>query len=236
LLGDHSFSPTKQFLGYSVGSQSVVGALLSGNFKAFFRTMHGCLPLDGVYHTITKIEGNVIYELDGKPIVEMIDAIYGDLKWQRQIPVRRLSIGVQMGEKYASFKESHYVNRLITGVLPNGEGIALFEPDLEERMEVQFMVRDAEEILASARRNSAEIMKSIHDQGKKPVFGLYIDCAGRCASFSEMPTEEASEVVEVFNQYDVPLLGFYSGVEVAPFAGKSCGLDWTGVLVVFAEG
>jgi len=32
------------------------------------------------------------------------------------------------------------------------------------------------------------------------------------------------------------LLGFYSGVEVAPLLGKSRGLDWTGVLLVFAKG
>jgi len=40
----------------------------------------------------------------------------------------------------------------------------------------------------------------------------------------------------VFNRYDTPLFGFYSGVEVAPLLGKSRGLDWTGVLLVFAQG
>jgi hypothetical protein len=47
--------------------------------------------------------------------------------------------------------------------------------------------------------------------------------------------EEASEVQEVFNQYNIPLLGFYSGVEIAPLLKKSRGLDWTGVLLVLAE-
>jgi len=31
------------------------------------------------------------------------------------------------------------------------------------------------------------------------------------------------------------LLGFYSGVEIAPFLGRSRGLDWTGVLLLFVE-
>ena len=35
--------------------------------------------------------------------------------------------------------------------------------------------------------------------------------------------------------YKTPLLGFYSGVEIAPFLQKSRGLDWTGVLLVLAE-
>jgi hypothetical protein len=235
VLGDYTFGPTKQFCGSYVGSQSVVGAILSGNIEPYFRIMHGCIPMDGVYHTITKIEGPVIYELDGKPIVEMIDTMYGNQEWQHQIPVKRVSIGVNMGGKYEDFQESHYVNRLITGVLPTREGIVIFEPDLEQGMEIQFMIRDADEIIASARNNASELMEHIYTDGRKPVFGLYIDCAGRNASVSETLTEEASEVIEALNRYNTPLLGFYSGVEVAPFLGKSRGLDWTGVLVVITK-
>ena len=72
-------------------------------------------------------------------------------------------------------------------------------------------------------------------KGEKPVFGLYIDCAGRAAILSETLTEEASEVQNIFNRYNTPLFGFYSGVEVAPLLGRSRGLDWTGVLLVLAE-
>ena len=64
---------------------------------------------------------------------------------------------------------------------------------------------------------------------------MYIDCAGRTASYSNTTIEEASEVQKVLNQHKTPLLGFYSGVEVAPLLQKSKGLDWTGVLMVLAE-
>lgn len=79
-------------------------------------------------------------------------------------------------------------------------------------------------------------MKQIESDGKKAVWGLYIDCAGRTAEMSNTEIEEASEVQKVFNLYNIPLMGFYSGVEIAPLMGKSRGLDWTGVLIVFAEG
>jgi len=49
-------------------------------------------------------------------------------------------------------------------------------------------------------------------------------------------TEEAQEVCDVFNTDDIPLIGFYSGVEVAPLLGKSRGLDWTGILTVITSG
>ena len=81
LVGDYTFNTTKQFCGSSVRSQSVVGLMVSGEFEPYCRIMHGCTPLDGVYRTITKIEGSVIYEVDNKPVVEIIDGIYENQNW-----------------------------------------------------------------------------------------------------------------------------------------------------------
>jgi len=235
LLGDFNFSPTNQFCGSYVGRQSVVGALLAGDIELYSRIMHGCTPKDGIYHTITKIEGPIIYEVDGKPIVEMIDNMYASPDWRKQTPVKRLTIGVSIGDKYADFKEDEYINRLIAGVLPDDNGIVIFEPDLEEGTEIQFMLRDTNKMIESAKRNSIGLIEQIKADGRKPGFGLYIDCAGRTAGFSDTLTEEAAEVQQVFNKYNIPLLGFYSGVEIAPLLGKSRGLDWTGVLLVLTE-
>ena len=235
LVGDYEFSDTRQFCGSYVGNQCVVGALLSGDFTPYFSIKHGCVPKDGIYHTVTHIDGSILYEVDGKPIVDMIDEQYGNTDWRSQMPVRRLTIGVNYGTKFAKFKESNFVNRLITGVLPLGEGVVLFEPDLEEGTEILFMLRNSRMMIESAKANAAKLLEKIVANGEKPVFGLYIDCAGRTAKMSETLTEEAGEVQKVFNQYNTPLLGFYSGVEVAPLLGSSRGLDWTGVLLVLAE-
>jgi len=234
VIGDHQFSSTKQFCGSNVCEQSVVGALLSGDFDVYHCVTHGCSPVDGIYRKITKMQGSVIYELDGRPIVEIIDESYGDKSWRGQHPLNLLTIGVNYGESF-QYQEGEYINRLITGILPDGSGIGIFEPDLEQGMEIQFMLRDGNVMIESARTNSESLMKDIHDDGKTPVFGLYIDCAGRAAEQSNTETEEAAEVQQVMNRYNTPLLGFYSGVEVAPILGKSRGLDWTGVLMVLAK-
>ncbi len=78
-------------------------------------------------------------------------------------------------------------------------------------------------------------MKKINSDGKTPIFGLYIDCAGRAAEHSNTETEEAAEIQQVMNRHNTPLLGIYSGVEVAPILGKNRGLDWTGVLMLLAK-
>jgi hypothetical protein len=235
LVGDYEFNPTVQFCGSYVDNQSIVGTFFQGDFQYYYQIMHGCTPKDGIYHTITKMEGPVIYEIDGKPVVEVIDDIYGNQDWQKQFPVKRLTIGINHGDKYGEYNEEVYVNRLIAGVLPEGDGIVIFEPDLSPGTEILFMLRDSKKMIESARSNPVELMTRIKAEGKKPVFGLYIDCAGRAASFSETLVEEASEISHVFNRANVPLLGFYSGVEIAPLLGKSRGLDWTGVLLVLTE-
>ena len=234
LVGDYDLGPTKQFCGSCVGSQSVAGVMLAGDFTPYFRIMHGCTPLSGVYHKITKIDKSIIYELDGKPIVEMIDELYGNSDWQQQRPVNLLTLGEYHGKRYEKPIEEYYVNRLITGCLPNGEGIGIFEPDFETGTEIQFMLRDTERMIESAKKNSIELMGQIKADGKKALFAFYIDCAGRTSGFSNTNTEEASEIQSVCNQHHLPLFGFYSGVEVAPLLHKSRGLDWTGVLVVLA--
>jgi hypothetical protein len=236
VIGDYSFNPSRQFCGSFVGEQRVVGTLMGGDFHPFFRIMHGCLPKDGIYHTITKSRGPVIYELDGKPIVPFIDEQYGMRDWRRQLPVKRLTLGVNHGDKFGDFREENFVNRLIAGVLPDGEGIVIFEPDLAEGTEIMFMLRNNKTMMESATKNSSELMEEIASNGKKAAFGLYIDCAGRTANASDALIEEASEIQKVFNRHDTPLLGFYSGVEIAPLLGKSRGLDWTAVLLVLTEG
>lgn len=235
LLGDYTFDFSRQFYGADVGCQKAVGVLLGGNFNAYTRITHGCTPLDGVYYKITRIDGSIIYELDGKPITEVIDDMYGDNSWRGQYPVKLLTVGVNYGERYDLSEESTCVNRLILGALPNGEGISLFESDLENGALIRFMVRDTDEMMNSARINAEGIMSDITARGERPVFGLYIDCAGRTAEYQNILSEEAAIIQEVFNRYGVQLFGFYSGVEIAPVGEVSKGLDWTGVLLVFSE-
>lgn len=235
LVGDYDMNPTFQFCGSFVGSEQAVGLILHGDFAAHYRIMHGCTPLDGIYHRITNIKGPVLYELDGRPIVELINEMLGDEEWQKERPMEFLTIGVNYGERFGDYREGGYVNRLITGITPDKKGVMLFEPDLENGMEIQFMVRDTERMVESARRNTNLLLESLTGKETKPVVGIYIDCAGRAGNYLNTGIEEAAEVQRLFNDYNVPLIGFYSGVEIAPLLGKSRGLDWTGVLLVLTE-
>jgi len=235
-IGDFEFAPSIQFTGNSVESQCAVALLLRGGPDLHYKIMHGCTPKDGIYYTVTKADGATIYELDGRPIVEIINEIYGNENWQKQVPLKRLTIGINLGEKFSvEYHEDQFINRLILAILPDKSGIIIFESDVEVGDEVLFMLRNTETMFDSARNNTKQLIESLKDQGKEPQWGFYIDCAGRSAHFSETIQEEAAIVQKIFNEHNIPLFGFFSGVEISPFKNINCGLDWTGVLTIFSK-
>ncbi len=236
LMGDYNFAGTQQFCGFRADTQHAVGCMVAGDFFVYSTIMHGCIPLDGIYRKITKMREDVIYELDGQPVVPLINQLFGNSKWQEERPIiSNLTIGVNHGDRFDKPRESHYVNRLITGVVDDGAGIGMFEADLSVGQEIQFMVRDNRMMLKSVRDNAPEILAKIKSEGRRPFFALYINCGGRTAEYSVTEEEEAAEIQKVMKEAGIPFLGFYSGVEIAPMMGRSRGLDWTGVLIIFAE-
>lgn len=233
LLGNYDFDQGKLFCGDRVADQQAVATLLSGDFSVYTQIMHGCKPMSD-YHRITRLEGPVVYEIDGRPAMEVIDDLLGGQEWHHRLPLLLVTLGVNYGEKYGPYEEDSYVNRLIVGLLPHEKAIILFEADFENGTEFQFMRRSAELMEESAEKGCFEALRYLEKNQQEPIFALYIDCAGRTSAYSGSEREEASIVQNLIGKR-VPLLGFYSGVEIAPLMGKSRGLDWTGVLVVLSR-
>lgn len=233
LLGSYAFDSGKLFCGTKVADQHALAALLSGECSVHITIMHGCKPMSD-YHTITRVEGPVVYEIDGKPAVDVIDNLLGDQDWQKRLPLLLVTLGVNRGEKYAPYNEKNYINRLIVKNIPEKKAIVLFEADFENGTEFQFMRRNSGLMEESAEKGTKEAVAYLAKNNQEPLFALYIDCAGRTAGFSGAEKEEATIVQKIIGK-GIPLLGFYSGVEIAPLMGKSRGLDWTGVLLILSR-
>jgi len=233
LIGSYTFDRGKLFCGTKVADQHAVASLLSGECSVNVTIMHGCKPMSD-YHTITRIKGPVLYEINGKPALDVINNLLGNKNWQKRLPLLLVTLGVNYGEKYSPYSEKNYVNRLIVGIIPEKKAIVLFEADFKKGTEFQFMRRSAELMEESAEKGSKEALKYLKKNSQEPFFALYIDCAGRTAGFSGAEREEASIIQKNIGK-SVPLLGFYSGVEIAPLMGKSRGLDWTAVLLLLSR-
>ena len=204
--------------------------VLSGGVQLDTTIMHGCKPSSD-YHTVTKAEGNVVLEIDNKRAVDMIAELLGpdaETGWE-DFPLF-LTLGVNKGDKYGEFKEDEYVNKLCMAVDTKRGGLVMFGPDLTVGSEVQLMRRALDFKYISQRAN--ELLERVGD--RRPFFALYIDCCGRASAYCGTEGEEAEEVQKVIGPR-MPLLGLYSGVEIAKVAGNIQELDWTGVLCVFSE-
>lgn len=228
LAGDMQGSPTEQLAGEAVLQQAALGLSFDATVTMEPVVLHGCQPASD-YMTVTRVDGATILELDHRPAVEVIRERIGDA-----LPPNRfgffITLGVNLGDKWAPYDEAQYVNRLCLKSDRKRGGLILFEADIEEGAEVQLMHRaiDVDDI---APRIDAAFAALGAD--RRPVFALYIDCAGRAAAYAGMDREDARFVQQAVAGR-VPLLGFYSGVEIGPVQGRSRPLDWTGVFCLFS--
>lgn len=230
MIGDWQGNPTYQWFDDQIAQQSAMALVMSGDVRLDTTIVHGCKP-SGRYHTITKAEGNVVLEIDGKPAVDAIAQLLGpdSYKSWEDYPFF-VTLGVNKGDKFGEFREEDYANRLVMGIEKDRGGLIMFEPDLKEGAEFQLMRRSID--LGYVGERATDLLHRVAD--RHPFFALYIDCAGRASAYSGTEREEAKEIQKVIGP-KMPLLGMYSGVEVARVGEDMQALDWTGVLCVFSE-
>jgi small ligand-binding sensory domain FIST len=105
----------------------------------------------------------------------------------------------------------------------------MFEPDMVEGTEFQIMFRSLNLDYMPPRIEGAFERLG----GREPVLALYINCAGRAAGYGGVDIEDAIVVQDTVADR-VPVLGIYTGVEIAAIMGRPRGLDWTGVFCLFS--
>jgi len=231
LLADLQFGPTCQFYQHQASQHLATALMLSGAIKPYISAMHGCTPINHQRFTITGIFQQFLYTLDHTPVTAILDKVSGNSLWRQQHPVSRLALGVRYPTAKTTPYSTPFVTRLISGVLPNDDGVILFEPDFHEGMQVQIMQRDTQSILQAAQQQTEQLLQHIKDDNHQPIVALYFDCAGRMCGNQE----EAKLIQRLLTQANIPLLGIYTGVEIAPVGNQSRSLDWSGVLIILTQ-
>ncbi|MDD2877946.1 MAG: FIST N-terminal domain-containing protein [Acidiphilium sp.] len=232
LLTDINLSDSWMIVNGCICKHAMAALIFPSNIKASTVILHGCRPVSSFFE-ITRIEGAEVLELNDEPALTVVERMLGlelgTTSGQQLSLVATL--GQKQGDPFAPYDENNYVNRLILQANPASGSITLFEPDFAVGTRVQIMSRDNLLMLESVERGVADLGNRI--AGETCLLALYIDCAGRASVMSGAATEEADLVLRSLVPA-FPFMGFYSGVEIAPFAGNySRPLDWTGVLSVF---
>ncbi|MFW5781951.1 MAG: FIST N-terminal domain-containing protein [Candidatus Muiribacteriaceae bacterium] len=234
LVKNFSFDNSVIFCGDKCGYDCLC-ALNFPDLAFHTKIMHGCTPVSGYYHRITDCSDDIIREIDGRPATEVIDEIFGNTEWQSEIPISLLTIGINKGKKYTPFKEENFINRLILSTMPGSKSIRMFESDLKTGDEFIFMKRKHASMFHSVKKNTTQAIRELKSSDKIPLFAFVFDCAGRTKKQSFTDKEESSIAIKILKNENIPIIGLYTGVEIAPIKDHSRGLDWTSVLAIAYE-
>src|ERR671916_964275 len=135
--------PTYQYCDDEVISGGISYALLSGKAQASWAISHGLVPIGGE-RIVTRSKGNVIYEIDGKPAVEVLKeylpehALTEDEDW---VPY---SASLALTTKAPSYiKDEEYVVRGLPGVRM-ADGSIIVQSEIQEGTSVWLSSRDKE--------------------------------------------------------------------------------------------
>lgn len=228
LQGDHASTPTLQYTGNEMEKHSAISLAFSDDICVDNIIMHGCRPASA-YYTVTKADGPVILEIEGQPAIKFMDNLLESAIAPEEYPFF-LTFGLNNGDPWGEYDESSYASRLCLGIDKERDGIIMFEPDMVAGMSFQIMFRSLD--LGYMTPKIEKIFAGL--DGREPIFALYIDCAGRCAGYGGIDIEDALVIQRAVGD-KIPLLGIYTGAEIAPMGGRSRGLDLTGVFCLFSK-
>ena len=223
LQGDYQNSTTMQLTGSKLVEQYAMMLAFKGDVAIDSTIMHGCRPYGEIY-TVTKADKQTILEVNGQPALPFIQS-----QLRPQLPVEEFPFFMIFGvnkDPGNPYNEVNYANRLCLAIDPPRNGIVMFESDMVEGTKFQIMYRSLD--LKYIPPKIELLFQKAREQRRKPVLAIYIDCAGRAAAYGGGDLEDA-EIVQNAVDSRVPLLGIYSGVEIAPILNKPRTLDWTGV-------
>ena len=227
---DGSVGETFQLCGDTVGNNAVSGALLSGNFAYSVGISQSCQPI-GPVHTVTKAHRNLILELDERPAFEVFTSLLPPpLREDLRRAAGVVFAGMPVDAERQHIAASEYVVRNLIG-FDADQGIVAIADEVHEGQKMVFTLRSGDGSRADLKRVLEQQAQTWADT--KPAFGLYVNCVGRGKGLYGFADLDTSYIAQYIG--DVPIVGFFSGCEIAPIQRVESLLQYTGVLVLVGE-
>jgi hypothetical protein len=206
--------PTYQYCDDKVVSNGVACALPSGRAQASWAISHGMVPMGGE-RNVARSQGNDIYEIDGKPAIEVLKeylpehALIEDHDWMPYA----ISLALVF-EAPSYMKDEEYVVRGVPAVRM-ADGSITVQTEVQDGTSVWFSSRDKEKISTRFDQMAGQIKEQLGDEKPKLVFQFECLTRGKLM-FRE---QERQEILRRFRQSvdpDVPWAGFYTIGEIGP--------------------
>jgi hypothetical protein len=199
-----------------VTDNHVIGVGLYGDCLDFSYGCFGGWEAFGPERRITRCEGNVLYELDGQPALDIYKRYLGE--YAKDLPFSGLLFPFAI---LGADRKSVGLIRTILGI-DESSGSLTLAGEIESNGYLKLMHASTDKLVdgAEVAARNAVNMRSARGDG----LAILISCIGRKLVMGERVDEEVEAVSSVFGN-GVTLTGFYSYGEISPFgAGGHCHL------------
>ena len=173
-------------------------------------SIHGGWTPFGPERIVTKSDGNTLYELDGKPALDLYKTYLGEKS--KDLPGAALLYPLNV----KSTTEKQSIVRSILNIDEEKNAVIL-AGDIPEHSKVQLMMTNVDNIANASERAAKQ---AAEHRTNKAQLAILISCIGRKLVLDQRVEEEVEEVAEIVGN-NTTICGFYSYGEIAPFHGES---------------
>lgn len=178
-------------------------------------SFHGWAPF-GPLRTVTRAEGNVLYELDGEPALSVYKKYLGE--YARDLPGSGLLFPFEM----VDVEGERGLIRTILGI-DEDKGVVVLAGDVRQGGHVRLMHATTDSLVdgaqAAAESARARLSGAVGDR-----LALLVSCVGRKLVMGARVDEEVEAVAAELGK-GCTLAGYYSNGEISPlFDGQDCRL------------
>lgn len=233
LCGDNlTYQKTYQYCNDQVISNGVSWALVSGSANLLTGISHGCVPV-GRKRTITRADGNKIYEVDHQPVLNVLHDYLEDdeIENWNQTAVN-LGLGFLIPD-LAGYGTDYGGDVFIRCMLSKDtdSGSVATAANIEEGSDFWITRRDTEKMQQAAKQTAINILNNLN--GKEPKFIFHIECDGRGKMV--LPEKDKQNMIAIMQETigsHIPWIGLYAYGEICPIKDHNCLHSFTGVLSV----
>ncbi len=213
LAGDGgAFSRTFTLSRHAVSDTQIVAiGFSSPQLKLRHGSFHGWQPF-GPARKVTRSEGNVLFELDGAPALEVYKKYLGE--YAKDLPGSGLLFPFEM------LGQDHNAVGLIRTILGVDEaaGSLTLAGDIEQDGYLKLMHATTDSLVDGAHDAARQVGLEASAQGRTGL-ALLVSCVGRKLVMGSRVDEEVEAVSDVFGRH-THVAGFYSNGEISPVIGR----------------
>jgi hypothetical protein len=165
----------------------------------------------GPERMVTRSEGNVLFELDGKPALELYKQYLGELA--QGLPATGLLFPLAVREPGT---DRHLVRTILA--VDEASQSMVFAGDVPEGHRARLMQANFDRLIGGAEAAADQVESTPH-----PVLAVAISCVGRRLVLGERTEEETEATLDRLPDGSHQI-GFYSYGEISPYADGTCDL------------